>query len=330
MTVRFSVIIPSRDRPTLLERAIESVLLQSHPDKEVVVVDDGTSGNNRQQYDVLEQRFAGQVRFHHLVHRPKGHGPSYAINFGVSNSGGTYVCFLDDDDSWIDPDHLARTNEVIESADKPVDLYLSNQHAFLRDARVDRRIWVEGLIDILKKNGQPDACGAYDTTVEDLMQCGGFSHYNTLIVRRDLYLQVGGMDETIRWEGDRDLFLRLIDRADLIKHHPAVVSRHNIPDPKKRDNETTMTDELNKRLFQLNVLDKALLFSKHPAIRDHAGRHKSYALKKIAGELRKNGDYRRAFYYAREALMVGFSFKWTLFTAYIFLRNIFGGRDRLR
>jgi len=323
MSVDFSVIIPSRDRPALLIDAVNSVLRQTHASKEVIIVDDGTSGNNAAVYAKLEEELSGQAVFHHLVHRPRGHGQSYSINFGVSKAAGAYVCFLDDDDYWTDDDHLARAHSVIQGARGAVDAYFTNQHAFINSKRIEDQVWIEDLAGILDGRVETDAHGAYDVTVRDLMRSSGFCHLNTSIVRRDLFEAIGGMDEGIRWECDRDFNLRLIDHAGRIKYHPAVVSRHHVPDPTKTANMTTAIDMLQKRLFQVAVLDKAILYAKHEEIRRHGKRHKVYALKKIAVLLHGTSNYSRASYYAREALLTGFSIKWALFTSYLLVHRLF-------
>jgi hypothetical protein len=118
------------------------------------------------------------------------------------------------------------------------------------------------------------------------------------------------MDEAIRWECDRDLFLRLVDRAGTMLHHPAFVARHNIPDPSGTANMTTAMPMLEKRLHQLRVVDKAALFARHPAIRAHGRQHRGYVLKKMADELAATGDAQGAAAQARLALGAGPSLGW--------------------
>ena len=48
---------------------------------------------------------------------------------------------------------------------------------------------------------------------------------------------------TIRWENDRDLYLRLLDSATHMVHHPALTARHHVPDPKLSPSITTGTSE---------------------------------------------------------------------------------------
>jgi glycosyltransferase involved in cell wall biosynthesis len=320
----FTVVIATRDRPALFAAALGSVLAQEGAAFEVVVVDDGSTEENRALYGpVLEAaraRLGEGLRHRALPRRPRGHGQSYSLNTGVAEARGDFVCFLDDDDAWTDPDHLARAAAVIGAAGG-ADLYLANQHAFRGEAREPGPVWIEALAEEAARRGiAPDAQGAYRVGIAELMALTGFCHVNALTVRRALWEAVGGMEEGIRWECDRDLFLRLIDRAEVILHHPAVVSRHNIPDPKAGSSMTTSLANLDRWLYQVRVLDRASLFCRHPLIRAHARTHKGYALKRIAEELARAGEWRAAAFHAREALGAQPGFKWLGYTAYCALR----------
>ncbi len=321
----FSVVIATRNRPALFRQALGSVLAQSGPEIEIIVVNDGSAAEYQSGYEAaIEDASAAACRLRSfaLAPRPRGHGQSYALNVGVAEASAPYLCFLDDDDCWTDPSHLANAQAVIAEQPVPVDLYFANQAAFLHGEHRPGPIWIEDLSEILTDSGnRPDRRGAYTVSVSELLKSVGFCHLNTLIVRRALYQEIGGMDETIRWECDRDLYLRLIDRAAAMRYAPAIVSRHNIPDPAKTANMTTALSELEKRLFQLRVLDRATLFARHPAIRAHARRHKVYALKKIAESLAASGRYTDAAAYAREALGVGPTIKWAGYTAWLALRS---------
>jgi glycosyltransferase involved in cell wall biosynthesis len=321
MSADFSVIIPSRNRPALLRAAIDSVLAQRHPSKEIIVVDDGSDGDAAALYRQMEEELAGQVTFLHLIYRPRGHGQSYAINFGASRATGDYICMLDDDDSWIDSDHLSRAHAVITAASGMVDVYFTNQRAYSNGNPVENRtIWIENLTGIVARTHAPDPYGAYFVTSADLLKAAGFGHLNTTIVRQDLFRAIGGLDENIRYECDRDFYLRVIDRARHIKYHPATTSRHNIPDQSKSANMSTLVNDIEKRFFQLTVLNKSALMAEHSEIRQHCRTNKPFALKKIAELLRARSHYSSAAYFAREALAIGFSFKWLLFTIYLSAR----------
>lgn len=322
MTVFFSAILATRDRPGLFAQAMASVLEQHHSDFEVIVVDDGSAAAHRPAYDAVlaeaADRRPGRVAVHRLVHRPRGHGQSYSLNFGAAQARGDYLCFLDDDDCWTDPSHLSRAAQALARGG---GLYMANQAAFRGELRLPGPAWVEELAGVAAaRRAAPDAGGCLVVTVEDLLAISGFCHVNALIVRRGLFEAVGGMDEGIRWECDRDLFLRLVDRADAdgetLLHHPATIARHNVPDPAQGASMTTQLAMLDRWLQQLRVLDKAALRAHHSAIRAHGRLHKGYTLKRIAEERAAAGAWRSAASYARQALGASPTPRWRAFTAY--------------
>jgi hypothetical protein len=166
-------------------------------------------------------------------------------------------------------------------------------------------------------------------SVEDLLKSRNFCHLNTLIVRRTLYEDVGGMDESIRWECDHDLYLRLIDCAAVMRFMPVVVSRHNIPDPARKSSMTTGLTEAERRLFQLAVFRRSQYLARHPMIRAYAQKHTAYTLKRIAESLAEAGRYVDAASYAREALRNGPTLKWTGYTAWLTLRALFDAEHNM-
>ena len=322
----FSVVIPTRNRPGIFRQALEFVLAQSCPEVEIIVVNDGSTAEHQPEYEsILGAVDSSRVRSFTLIPRPRGHGASFALNFGVAEANAPYLCFLDDDDCWTDQSHLDRAQAVITDGGSSVDLYMTNQAAFLHGEQEPGPIWIEDLPAILAKlDNRPDRHGAYTVTVEELLQSQGFCHVNTLIVRRALYEEIGGMEETIRWECDHDLYFRVIDRAAMIKYVPVTVARHNIPDPAKMASVTTALSEIERLLCQLMVFDRAQYFCRHPAIRAHARRHKAYTLKRIAESLASAGRHVDAAFYAREALGTGPTVKWAGYTIWQMLRALVG------
>ena len=326
----FSIVMATRDRPALFGEALASVAAQEQVDTEIIVVNDGSSAELRAQYEAVLERAQGalgpRLRSFQLVRRPKGHGQSYSLNFGAEQARGEYLCFLDDDDLWVDPGHLRRASELIrraKHAGRTVDLYMTNQKAWRGGGVLPGPIWLEALAGQLVARGRTaDADGAFDVDVADLLASGGFCHLNCLCVRRELYLQVGGMDEGIRWECDREIFLRLLDSATHNVHHPAITGKHHVPDPKLGLSMTTSLNNLERRLWQVRVLDKVALSLRNPLLREHARVHKGYALKRIAEELGSQGAWRSASVYAAQALGALPTFKWVLYTIACHLKRI--------
>ncbi len=339
MTPLFSVVLATRDRPVLFQEALDSVLAQRFTDIEVIVVNDGSSPDCVAAYQPVwaaaRARLGERFQQHSLVHRPRGHGQSYSLNFGAAQAHGEYLCFLDDDDKWTDAGHLQRAADVLavaRAAQAPApDLYMANQRAWVDEQTPVGTLWLGDLEAQLKAAGaRPGALGEYPVGVAALMATTGFCHLNCLVVRRALFQAVGGMDEGIRWECDRDLYLKLIEAAGAMLHHPAVVSYHRVPDPKKAANMTTTLGMVEKRVLQALVMDRTLARSHDPHIRRHAREHKGYALKKIASELAQAGDWPLASFYARQALGAAPGFKWLAFTLQCMLRGMAGSAPATR
>lgn len=309
--MKFTVVIPTRNRPALFATALKSVLAQTSRSFDVVVVDDGSTDENRQIYSRIIEGAGRDISVVELPCLERGHGGCYAINRGAEQTDSAYICFLDDDDEWTDPDHLLRLERVIDPSRGEADLILCNQAAFQDGAPVNRSLWIEDLQQHLEaRNLRPDVSGAYEVTPEDLLRCRGFCHLNTTVIARPLFNAIEGLDEGLRYEGDRDFFLRAIDRAKRIRHVPQKVSRHNIPDPTKRANMSTIVSEIEKRMAQLRIMDRSILLSARPEIRSYAKRHKGYALKAIAEILSRQGRHELAAQYAMQALAGGFTLKW--------------------
>lgn len=104
-----SVVIPTRGRPDLLQRALSSVAAQTHSDLEVVVVVDGPDPATRRVLEVWHDRPLTVVVNETSV------GGGEARNIGVRAARGEWIAFLDDDDEWL-PHKLARQLEDLSAA----------------------------------------------------------------------------------------------------------------------------------------------------------------------------------------------------------------------
>jgi glycosyltransferase involved in cell wall biosynthesis len=97
MRPRFSVIIPAYNGAATIRRALESVLAQTHPPEEVIVVDDGSTDASAE----IVAGFGGPIR----LLRQQNRGVSAARNRGAAEATGDWLTFLDVDDLYF-PDRL--------------------------------------------------------------------------------------------------------------------------------------------------------------------------------------------------------------------------------
>ena len=328
MSIQFSVILATRNRPALFGDALASVLAQADVSLEVIIVADGCDPALLPAYEAIWGAAAAPLQVIRLPISPHGHGQSHALNMGVAAASGEYVAFLDDDDVWTDPGYLHRLAVLLAGLAEAPDLLLADQAAFRDGMRTPGPIWIEDLGQRLSRSKATAPEAAYLVTPAMLLTAHGFCHLNTTVIRRALFQAIGGLDESIRYECDRDFYLRAIDAAQRIVYRPGIVSRHNIPDPARQASMSTAVSLLEKRLFQLRVLDRGILFARDPAIRDHARRHKGYVLKAVAEALARSGRYADAGRYAREALAFGLGPKWLIYAGYLGLRGLLPGGDR--
>lgn len=180
-----SAIIPTHNRAALLTEALESVYAQEGRgrefDLEVIVVDDASSDATPE----VAKRFPDlrYLRFDH------NRGPAAARNAGVAASRGTYISFLDDDDLW-PPQRLRALVPVLEAAPEIGVAY----------GQVIRRF--EG-----RESVGPQQAPSGRIFREVLM---GFLPYIwSLVIRREVFEQAGGFDESLRSSEDYDMALRL-------------------------------------------------------------------------------------------------------------------------
>jgi glycosyltransferase involved in cell wall biosynthesis len=160
---------------------------------EIVVVDDGSADDIR---GALAE-FGGKTK---LIRQNNG-GPGAARNRGVAEAQGEYVAFLDADDRWL-PGCLSEMIEMCRSVRAPVtaDFYYETNGERERASAFSRN----GAIEILEL----PASKQYRRVLEK----GGVFPYMSA-VPRELFLSVGGFDETLRYGEDYDLWLRYLERG---------------------------------------------------------------------------------------------------------------------
>lgn len=321
----FSIIIPSRNRPALLQRALDSVRSQTFMNREILVIVDGSNDEYLKRYRDMDTH-SEDVVFLYLAHRHAGHGQSYSMNVGVDHSSGDYLCFLDDDDFWTDDSYLETAHASITASDIPVDLHYSNQKAFYSDGiQQTKAVWLEDLIPLISQ-ASSNTGDSYFVNTDFLLRSRGFAHLNCSIFSRAIYEAIGGMDESIRYENDRDVYIRAIDTANVILFSTRYTSQHNIPDVTRKDNMSTASSDIDKKLYQMRVYDKGICSCTKPAVIRACRVGKTYELKHLADLLAHKGHFRQALYYAREALLNGFNFRWSGYCLYLAFRAAFSHR----
>ena len=187
-----SVVIPTYNRAGLVGHAIESALAQSFADREIVVVDDGSTDGTM----AALARFGSKIR----VVRQENGGEAAARNRGIREASGTWVAFLDSDDLW-EPDALERLVQA-SAAHPGAGLVAMKARAILADGTRTARV-----------HGKKSPGPSFTTRSLLWGDAGGVL---MPMVRRDLLLAEGGFDESLRQATDCDMWLRLSFRTEMI------------------------------------------------------------------------------------------------------------------
>lgn len=103
--MKVSAVIPTYNRRSYISRAIDSVLAQTVPVDEILVVDDGSTDESA---ELLNERYGARVR----VIRQANTGVSGARKRGIQEARGEWIAFLDSDDEWMP----ARNAQLLEAA----------------------------------------------------------------------------------------------------------------------------------------------------------------------------------------------------------------------
>ncbi len=203
---RVSIIIPTYNRSSLVEKAIRSVLEQTYQDFEIIVIDDASSDNTS---DVVTEFDDARIKY---IKLQKNGGQCFARNEGIKISSGKFIAFLDDDDEWL-PEKLEYQLSAFE--DGPENLGVVTCDAlWLNDG--SGAISAPGLCRELRGN-------VYD----ELIRHGGI-YMVTMMVKKKCFDDVGLLDERVYRLEDFELAIRLSKKYNFgyIDHPLVIVHSH--------------------------------------------------------------------------------------------------------
>ena len=194
-----SVIIPTYNRGWIVQEAIDSVLNQDFTDYELIVVDDGSG-------DDTAAILAGYGQSISVLHQPNK-GVSAARNHGIAAASGQLIAFLDSDDLWL-PRKLS--TQVKFFKDHPDAVINQTQER-----------WIRNGVRVNPKQRHHKFSGMIFE--HSLALC--LVSPSAVMLKKNLFDDVGGFDEQLPACEDYDLWLRiscrypvhLIDAALIIK-----------------------------------------------------------------------------------------------------------------
>lgn len=191
-----SVVIPAYNARAYIGRTIESVLRQTHPPSEIIVVDDGSTDNTAE----VIRGFAGRVK---LIEQANA-GASAARNAGIEAATGDWIAFLDGDDEWLDQrlekqaDYLRRYPELVWVTGNYYECFCDPDHTLIphEQGKSDALLEVDGYFEDYFDSYKASCCG----------------HTDMMLIRRDVLYEAGLFCVGQPRMNDEDMWFRIAYR----------------------------------------------------------------------------------------------------------------------
>jgi glycosyltransferase involved in cell wall biosynthesis len=179
-----SVIVPHYNRPDFARRALLSICNQTVKPAEILLVDDCSSPENLEKLSELSSLAT-------ILCTSRNMSDSGARNFGAQHACGKWLAFLDDDDCWL-PDKLERQIRYLEAH--------PNVEA------------LGGGMTMVTPDGRKEYWGdkyTHRLTLASAL-CYTASMAQALMIRRDVFMELGGYDTRLRNMADYEFGIRLL------------------------------------------------------------------------------------------------------------------------
>lgn len=192
---KISVVIPTRNRPALVLRAVMSVLSQTYSSIEIVVVVDGPDDETiRALKKITDPRLR-------ILALEKNVGGSDARNAGSESATGDWIAFLDDDDEWL-PEKLERQIEVALGLRNPFPVISCR---FIARTPTSDFVWPRNLPN------PSEPISEYLFVRNSFFQGGGYLQTSTLLAKKQL-LKMIPFRSGLKKLQDLDWILRVADQ----------------------------------------------------------------------------------------------------------------------
>lgn len=244
-----SVVIPTYNRADLLMLAIESVFAQTYHDYELIIIDDGSTDNTAQRAKDLGR----DIRY---VYQKNG-GASAAQNKGVEVARGKWVAILASDDTW-SPDKLElQVQALVRFAG--ISAACVTDCSFVGNPDYTTTAFDKAAL------GRGEEAGLIENPIPLILGRHPALFVQSLMVDRQLLLDVGGFDRLLKVAEDTDLFFRLSFKTKLSFVNKPLVQIDSQPQRTDKLSRAFLTDQEFQFKNRVYLLDRWLnLTSEQP------------------------------------------------------------------
>ncbi|MBS1088084.1 glycosyltransferase family 2 protein [Gluconobacter wancherniae] len=188
------VVVPYYNGSKWIRRAIESIYRQTVAASEVIVVNDGSKNEEKDMLYLLAKEYPFTI-----IDKKNG-GQGSARNAGVSHSTSEFICFLDQDDFYLD-DHIYNLVMAIPKKDL--------RFGFVYGDAVE----ADGFGNIVRSSMITEHASHPKRNITDLLRNDMFVLPSASIISRKAFDAVGGFDEQFTGYEDDDLFMRIFRKG---------------------------------------------------------------------------------------------------------------------
>lgn len=201
-----SVIVPSHNGQRWLAIALQSIADQKDPGIEVIVIDSSADDASL----TIAESFTNQIVIR-AFRRPDLLSWMVKTNFGVEKAKGDWICMLHQDDFWL-PSRSAKLHKWLSS--QPAAAMHLHPCYIIDEAGRRLGLWRCPL----PADGTPVPA----QLLYERLMVQNFIGIPTPAIRRDAYLMAGGLDETLWYTADWDIYLKVAGIGDVCYHSEAL------------------------------------------------------------------------------------------------------------
>lgn len=233
MNSKVTIVIPTYGGGQFLERCVDSVQAQTYKNIEIIIVDDNGKGTGKQQETAkIMSKYADDERVRYVCHSVNKNG-SAARNTGVKAASGDYIAVFDDDDEMY-PCFVEEHMKVLPSL--PEDYALTYCGSDVYDGNNE-------LIE--RREATFSGQDLYSLFLHEVEVSS-----STLMIRKNIYEELGGFDESFRRHQDWEFTARVMAKYK-VKALPVIgYARYKV----KRNNPSNTLQALKYRRHYLEKM----------------------------------------------------------------------------
>lgn len=233
--IGFSIIMPTFNRGYTIWKSILSILNQTYPFFELIVIDDASTDDTEK---VINEFVDPRIRYFKLK---KNQGPSHARNIGLKKAKNEYIAYLDSDNTWTEDFLFTYQKSILNNPEKKVFYAKKNYRLEIVDE--------DGSLKTLRDE---ETMSKFYFDLKRLFQRKIIIDTNTIVHEKKIIKAVGNWDESLNFWEDFEFTLRIGDKlGDVFQPISRVLLNYKqILDFKDKEKTISNWENAEKYIFE--------------------------------------------------------------------------------